>query len=74
MYSVDLNQISLYGSSARRPSPAESSCVGAYASKRDIRRLGDIDAEDVDELGDRFPKRLPRSIEKPRKRSDNGQS
>lgn len=52
---IDLDQIFLYGLLITRTTPAESGSVGTNASEADIGRLWYVDAEDVDELGDRFP-------------------
>lgn len=59
MDSIDLYQVSLNGSIAGGPGPAQGGGVGADAGKRDIGRLGDVDTKDVDQLGDWFPECLP---------------
>lgn len=55
MNTIDLNQIFLYSFIVVGSAPAESGSIRANASQTDIRRLGDIDAEDIDKLGDGFP-------------------
>jgi hypothetical protein len=52
---IDLDQIFLYSFIVARPAPAERGSIRANASETDIGGLGNIDAEDVDELGNGFP-------------------
>lgn len=55
-----MNTINLYGvflhrAIAGRAGPAESGSIGSNASKRYVGGFRDIDPEDIDEVGDRFP-------------------
>jgi hypothetical protein len=59
MNPVNVYQISLHRSIMSRSSPAKRGGIGTYAGQGHVWRLGDIDAEYTDQIGDRFPKSLP---------------
>lgn len=61
--SIDLYQILLDRAVIRRFGPGESSSICSDTSKRDIGGFGNVNAEDVDQLGHRFPKGLPRAMQ-----------
>lgn len=67
MYPVDLNQVFLDGTIGSRLGPAEGGSIGANPGEGDIGSFGDIDAEDIDELGYGLPYCLPRTVEEPRR-------
>ena len=56
---IDLNLVLVDGSVIRGSGPAERGGIRSDAGEGHIGRLGNLDAEDVDQVWDGFPEGLP---------------
>ena len=65
MYAIDLYIVLLHWTIACGAGPADGRSIGSYASKANVWWFGNVDAENVDEIRNRLPERLPRPMEKP---------